>query len=89
MQEYLEIVSQMYANIQAEEEGRIGEVADRLAKSIIAGQIAHIFGTGHSEMVCKEVFSSPDTIFFLSLITDHGNLCPISFLIQYGRNAHS
>lgn len=54
---YLEVVNEMYDQIVREESENIKRIAEMLSKSIVEGHIAHIFGTGHSEMVCKEVFT--------------------------------
>lgn len=74
MREYLEIVGKIYAEIEAEESSRINEVADRMSQSIIDGHIVHIFGTGHSEMVCKEVFTRAGSLSCFRIIGVHYDL---------------
>jgi uncharacterized phosphosugar-binding protein len=54
---YLNVVNEMYGQIVKDETENINQIAQLLSKSVIQGHIAHIFGTGHSEMVCKEVFT--------------------------------
>jgi len=62
MHGYLKIVKDMYSQIEQHETDHIHEAADRLSQSIMEGNIAHIFGTGHSEMICKEVFTSAGSL---------------------------
>ena len=74
MRDYLNIVEQMYAEIEKDEAGHIDQVANRLSQSIMDGHIAHIFGTGHSEMVCKEVFSRAGSLSCFRVIGTHYEL---------------
>lgn len=74
MRDYLDIVEKMYAQIETDEIDQINKTAVLLSKSIIDGQIAHIFGTGHSEMVCKEVFSRAGSLSCFRVIGTHYEL---------------
>ena len=74
MRDYLDIVEKMYAQIEADEIDQINKAANLLSKSIMDGQIAHIFGTGHSEMVCKEVFSRAGSLSCFRVIGTHYEL---------------
>jgi len=74
MRDYLNIVEQIYAEIEKDEAGHIDQVADQLSQSIMDGHIAHIFGTGHSEMICKEVFSRAGSLSCFRVIGTHYEL---------------
>ena len=74
MQEYLNIVQKMYAEIEKYEGDHIHKAAELLSQSIMTGNIAHIFGTGHSEMVCKEVFSRAGSLSCFRVIGTHYEL---------------
>lgn len=74
MQDYLKIVQKMYAEIEKQEAEHIHKAAELLSQSIMAGNIAHIFGTGHSEMVCKEVFTRAGSLSCFRVIGTHYEL---------------
>jgi uncharacterized phosphosugar-binding protein len=74
LKEYLNIVQTMYSEIEARESEHIQQAAEKLSKSIMAGEIAHIFGTGHSEMVCKEVFTRAGSLSCFRIIGSHYEL---------------
>src|SRR3954467_6668435 len=42
--------------IEAETLGPIREAAGRFARTILAGRLVHVFGTGHSRMAVEEMF---------------------------------
>ena len=48
--------------IQEQENEKIEKVSDLLSASIMKGNIAHIFGTGHSAMAGKEMFTRAGTL---------------------------
>jgi len=74
MHGYLKIVKDMYSQIEQHETDHIHEAADRLSQSIMEGNIAHIFGTGHSEMICKEVFTRAGSLSCFRIIGTHYEL---------------
>ena len=68
------IVQSMYSEIKSYEAENIRKTADVLSQSIMEGNIAHIFGTGHSEMVCKEVFTRAGSLSCFRIIGTHYEL---------------
>lgn len=59
---YLNQAIEVLEKIRELEKDKIDQVSRKLCDSIIKGEIAHIFGTGHSAMTCKEVFTRAGTL---------------------------
>jgi uncharacterized phosphosugar-binding protein len=59
---YLNEAIHVISEIRDLEKENIGKVSELLSASIMEGKIAHIFGTGHSAMACKEVFTRAGTL---------------------------
>ncbi len=60
--------------IHDQEKEKIKEASTVLAESIKAGNIGHIFGTGHSEMACREVFTRAGSLSCIRIIGVHYDL---------------
>jgi len=73
-EKYYQEVEKILALVKANEKEKIGQSAELLSKSIISGNIAHIFGTGHSEMACKEVFTRAGSLSCIRIIGVHYEL---------------
>ena len=58
--QYLRAARAAIDAIEANELPAIGRAADRFARTILAGRLVHVFGTGHSRMAVEEMFP-PDT----------------------------
>jgi uncharacterized phosphosugar-binding protein len=56
LDQYLRAVRDALDAIEATQLGAIREVSARFARSILAGRLVHVFGTGHSRMAVEEVF---------------------------------
>lgn len=56
LEQYLAAVRAAIDSIEATQFGPIREAADRFARTILAGRLVHVFGTGHSRMAVEEVF---------------------------------
>jgi uncharacterized phosphosugar-binding protein len=54
--QYLAAVRAALGAIEADELAAIRQAAARFAKSILAGRLVHVFGTGHSRMAVEEMF---------------------------------
>ncbi len=54
--QYLEAARQALGRIEATELDAIRTAAAQFARSILAGRLVHIFGTGHSRMAVEEMF---------------------------------
>jgi uncharacterized phosphosugar-binding protein len=54
--QYLRAARAALDAIEATQLGPITEAADRFARTIAAGRLVHVFGTGHSRMAVEEVF---------------------------------
>jgi uncharacterized phosphosugar-binding protein len=54
--QYLREVRRALDAIEAAELGAIRLAAERFARSILAGRLVHVFGTGHSRMAVEEMF---------------------------------
>ncbi len=54
--QYLNAVRSAIDAIEANELPAIRSVAERFARSILAGRLVHVFGTGHSRMAVEEMF---------------------------------
>jgi uncharacterized phosphosugar-binding protein len=54
--QYLTMVRAALTLIELEELAAIRQVAARFARSILAGRLVHVFGTGHSRMAVEEMF---------------------------------
>src|SRR5258708_9579136 len=54
--QYLNAVRAALDAIEATELDAIRESASRFARSILAGRLVHVFGTGHSRMAVEEMF---------------------------------
>jgi uncharacterized phosphosugar-binding protein len=54
--QYLSAVRGALDAIEATQLGAIREAASRFARSILAGRLVHVFGTGHSRMAVEEMF---------------------------------
>ena len=74
MHDYLNLVEKIYSQIESLECDHIYKAAELLSRSIMDGNIAHIFGTGHSEMVCKEVFTRAGSLSCFRIIGTHYEL---------------
>ncbi len=68
-QSYLVSIQQLLASSQ-EQLDVIGEIAAKIAESIIAGGIVHTFGSGHSDMIAKEVTGRAGGLVPVSRIND-------------------
>jgi uncharacterized phosphosugar-binding protein len=62
MDQYYSEAGKLFSLIQEYEKENIQKTADLLSSSIGGGGIAHIFGTGHSAMTCREVFTRAGTL---------------------------
>ena len=74
MIDYSKVINKIYEQIIQYEKPKILKIANILGQSIIDGGIAHIFGTGHSEMVCKEVFTRAGSLSCFRIIGTHYEL---------------
>lgn len=54
--QYLTAVRAAIDTIEATQLGAVRQAGDRFARTIIAGRLVHVFGTGHSRMAVEEVF---------------------------------
>jgi len=54
--QYLSAVRIALDAIEATQLGAVRAAAERFARSILAGRLVHVFGTGHSRMAVEEVF---------------------------------
>lgn len=71
---YIEEVISSIQAIQEFEKEKIQATSEILAESIIAGNIGHIFGTGHSEIACREVFTRAGNLSCIRTIGAHYEL---------------
>ncbi len=71
---YFKEAKKILSLIKQFEKEKIFQVAKLLSASIIDGKIAHIFGTGHSEMACKEVFSRAGSLSCIRIVGVHYEL---------------
>jgi uncharacterized phosphosugar-binding protein len=55
MEQYLERCSALVAGVENQREA-VGRVADRFAKTILAGRMVHVFGSGHSRIMVEEMW---------------------------------
>lgn len=74
IQSYINEAITIIEEIQKDEQEKITETSRILAESIMAGNIGHIFGTGHSEMACKEVFTRAGSLSCIRIIGVHYEL---------------
>ncbi len=56
MSQYLKATRDAINAIEAESLGPIRRAAERFARTILAGRLVHVFGTGHSRMAVEEMF---------------------------------
>lgn len=56
MSQYLGAARAALDAIEADELGTIRTAAERFARTILAGRLVHVFGTGHSRMAVEEMF---------------------------------
>jgi len=61
-EDYFGEAERLLSIIQREELGKIRQVADLIAHSILDGGIVHLFGSGHSAIPAKEVFIRAGTL---------------------------
>ncbi|MGE3822167.1 MAG: sugar isomerase domain-containing protein [Isosphaeraceae bacterium] len=54
--QYLAAVRRAIDQIEADQLDAIRDAASRFARSILAGRLVHVFGTGHSRMAVEEMF---------------------------------
>jgi uncharacterized phosphosugar-binding protein len=59
---FLNEAIRVVSEIRDLEKEAISKVSSLLSASIFEGKIAHIFGTGHSAMACKEMFTRAGTL---------------------------
>jgi uncharacterized phosphosugar-binding protein len=55
MQEYLERCRELVEAVERQRDA-IGRVADRFARTILAGRMVHVFGSGHSRIMVEEMW---------------------------------
>jgi uncharacterized phosphosugar-binding protein len=55
MEQYLERCRALIAAVEVQREA-IGRVADRFARTILAGRMVHVFGSGHSRIMVEEMW---------------------------------
>jgi uncharacterized phosphosugar-binding protein len=72
--EYFNEATQLLSRIKDCEKDKIKQVAELMSASIMAGNIAHIFGTGHSKMTGKEVFTRAGNLSCIRIIGHHYDL---------------
>ncbi|MEN2766893.1 SIS domain-containing protein [Ornithinibacillus xuwenensis] len=53
---YFQEINQLLHTVEEQETGTINQAASKIAESIQAGGIIHVFGCGHSHMLAEEVF---------------------------------
>src|SRR5277367_45342 len=56
LSQYLRAVRAALDAIEATQLGAVREAAAHFAKTILAGRLVHVFGTGHSRMAVEEMF---------------------------------
>jgi uncharacterized phosphosugar-binding protein len=56
MAQYFEAIRQALDGIEATQLPAIRQAAEQFAKTILAGRLVHVFGTGHSRMAVEEMF---------------------------------
>jgi uncharacterized phosphosugar-binding protein len=56
LSQYLGALRAALDAIEATQLGAVREAASRFARSILAGRLVHVFGTGHSRMAVEEMF---------------------------------
>nr|WP_240548359.1 SIS domain-containing protein [Paenibacillus lignilyticus] len=56
MDQYIRVVQEQLDYILETQRGKITEIAGKIAESIAAGGIMHVFGSGHSHMIAEDVF---------------------------------
>lgn len=56
MSQYIQQMTALIEGVASQQNDKIIELAERIAESIGAGGVLHAFGSGHSHMLCEEMF---------------------------------
>lgn len=70
MFQYIKHIVGLIEKAAGQQEDKIQTLAERIAKSIGAGGVLHAFGTGHSHMLCEELFHRSGGLVPVNAIVD-------------------
>lgn len=65
-------VAELLTAAAVTQEEAIGRAADLMSRSIAGGGVVHFFGSGHSQMLCQEVFYRAGGLAAVNAILDDG-----------------
>ncbi len=68
--DYVDAVKASIGTVLGGQTSVIDEVAERIAASLRLGNVLHIFGSGHSHMIAREIFSRAGQLIPVSAIVD-------------------
>ncbi len=69
-EEYVIRAQHCVQDIYRTQKEAIDRAADSIAASMLRGQVLHVFGSGHSQMIAREVFSRAGQLVPISMIVD-------------------
>lgn len=69
-QQYYQEITNLFDRIQREEMPNIQRAAEMALQSISQGGLLHLFGSGHSHMICEEVFRRAGGLCCINAIMD-------------------
>jgi len=68
--QYIQEVVDLLQRAAARESGKVTELAGRIAETVQKGGVVHVFGSGHSHMLCEEMFHRSGGLVPVNAIVD-------------------